>query len=83
MADKKVYIVRGSEDGNIGVYTNIKKAYEAAAGYIGGSCDTKDKTPQQSYASVCKEFKRGFGYVRIEPKSGWTSASIELMYLNQ
>ena len=35
MTDKKVYIVRGNHDGNIGVYTNIKKAYNAAILYAG------------------------------------------------
>ena len=28
--NKKVYIVNGSEDGLIGIYTNIKRAYEAS-----------------------------------------------------
>ena len=26
--EKKVYIVRGSEDGNLGVYTNVKLAHK-------------------------------------------------------
>ena len=41
--NKKIYIVKGSEDGNIGVYSNFKKAYEKAVKYIkmGGSQEPK------------------------------------------
>jgi hypothetical protein len=30
---KKVYIVRGNHDGNLGVFSNFKKAYDAAFDY--------------------------------------------------
>ena len=30
---KKMYVVRGSEDGIIGVFSNIKRAYEKASHY--------------------------------------------------
>jgi len=34
MSNKKVYIVSGSEDGNIAVASNIKAAYRIASDYL-------------------------------------------------
>ena len=34
MKNKNVYIVRGSTDGNLGVYTTLSKAYECVIEYF-------------------------------------------------
>ena len=31
--NKKMYIVKGNQDGNLGVYSNLKKAYAKAIQY--------------------------------------------------
>lgn len=36
---KRVYIVRGSEDGTLGVYSNQKAALQHAISYCGGDCE--------------------------------------------
>ena len=34
MIDKKVYLVRGSEDGTMDIYTNMQNAYKKALNYF-------------------------------------------------
>tara|TARA_R110002012_G_scaffold265567_1_gene448951 strand:- start:158 stop:388 length:231 start_codon:yes stop_codon:yes gene_type:complete len=50
---KKVYQVYGSEDGTLGIFSNIKKAYERAASYL----NEGDEATVKSYAQSCKELK--------------------------
>ena len=81
--DKKTYIVRGSEDGNLGVFSNLKRAYEVASQY--GSWDTNNK--YKSYSKVCKEFKEHEDSWRWSVdviENDWLSgyATIEKHYLN-
>ncbi len=77
---KKIYLVRGSEDGNLGVYSTMKLAYEEAVKYIKGG---EDHTPSISYSRVTKLFKeyRTVTIERIETNFG--SVDIECFYLNQ
>lgn len=42
--DKNVYVVRGSEDGILGVYTNKKLAYENAVSYLTQNDKASDLT---------------------------------------
>jgi hypothetical protein len=80
--DKKIYIVRGSEDGNLGVFSNLKRAYEVAIQY--GNWDTTNK--YKSYSKVCKEFKEhedGWRWtVCVIEESYSGNATIEKHYLN-
>jgi hypothetical protein len=57
---KVVYVVRGSEDGILGVYGNKKMAYEEAVRYAtdGGEKDAK----VVSYSKVCRELKDVYNY---------------------
>lgn len=48
---KKVYLVRGSEDGNLGIYSNFKAAYEAGKAYQG------NKQYTLSYSQALKEIR--------------------------
>lgn len=68
---KKVYTVKGSEDGILAVASNIKAAYGVAARYGDGS-------PSMSYTQVVRELKI-HGLVYFE--NGWTSVEIEMFYL--
>jgi len=52
MKNKRVYIVWGNQDGNIGVYTNKKLAYEASVNYM----KYENITPI-SYSKFCKNIK--------------------------
>ena len=51
----KVYVLRGSENGNLGVYSNKKKLYEAmqASGY----CLVWSSGKPITYRDVCKALK--------------------------
>lgn len=76
---KKIYVVRGSEDGNIGVYSNMKLAYNKASSYVKNSCEPDTKI--LSYSQVCSEF-RSVDSVSLHDESG-INAEIELFGLNQ
>ena len=78
---KKMYVVRGSEDGIIGVFSNIKRAYEKASHYAKTCAGSTTANP--SYANVTKNFKDGYGIVTIENDGGYGTADIERFYLNQ
>ena len=91
---KKIYIVRGSEDGNIGAYSNIKRAFARAMDYMNQNGlvkttvmfmqDTNPPTGKEapaSYANVCKKLT-DIGLVTIESNDR-ASVEIELFYLNQ
>tara|TARA_R110000824_G_scaffold164928_5_gene341425 strand:- start:2690 stop:2992 length:303 start_codon:yes stop_codon:yes gene_type:complete len=93
--DKKMYVVRGSEDGNLGVFSNLKKAYAVAvqykeSGYEGTT--NKNTDPLKSYSKVCKQFKEhddfwswAVGIVDKDKLDGYeysSNATIEKYYLN-
>lgn len=73
---KKVFVLIGSHDGNIGVFTNVKNAYQSAVTYI-TNCDNEVATTYQQALKGCK----GWGCT-IESKSYNTQATIEVHYLN-
>lgn len=78
---KKVFIVIGNHDGNLGVFTNVKLAYERTLEYFDGS----ELKPNMSYAQVCKATK-GWGCIidGMDGKyTGDTSVTIQVHYLNQ
>tara|TARA_R110000803_G_scaffold20245_2_gene52387 strand:+ start:291 stop:518 length:228 start_codon:yes stop_codon:yes gene_type:complete len=74
---KKVYLVHGSEDGTIGIYSNVKKAYAQAVAY-GEWCDGRKV---DSYAKVCKSLKKS-GHADVVT-SDYAESRIEMFYLNQ
>lgn len=73
---KKVFVLIGSHDGNIGVFTNVKLAYESAKNYISNSGEEAVTTYSQALKG-CKTWG-----CTIESKSYGTSAIIEVHYLN-
>jgi hypothetical protein len=79
---KKVFVVYGSEDGILGVFTNIKYAYERALDYIKGY--NNNYTPDISYNQVTKKFNvDNNSFVTIYRKeSSYGSVYINLHYLN-
>jgi hypothetical protein len=74
---KKVYLVHGSEDGPLGIYSNVKNAYARAVGY--GECSDDRKV--ESYAKVCKSLKKS-GHADVVT-SEYAESRIEMFYLNQ
>jgi hypothetical protein len=72
---KKVFVVRGSHDGNLGVYGNVKAAYERCLEYL------HDYEVQTSYSQALKGCK-SWGWT-IETNAYDMSCSIETFYLNK
>ena len=76
---KKVYKVHGSEDGTLGIFSNVKRAYERAIQY--GDNEASDERKVESYAKVCKALKQShYAYV---VESSYAECQIEMFYLNQ
>ena len=74
---KNVFIVTGSEDGILGVFTNKKLAYEKAHDYVeqnGGAV--------QSYSNTCKSLREGW-FAYVDSKDGYGNATIEKRPLNE
>ena len=84
--NKKMYIVKGNQDGNLGVYSNLKKAYAKAIQYN----EHDEERNIKSYAQVCKQFNEHKNYwsweVNVDENyytNGCVGASIELFYVNK
>lgn len=75
--EKQVIIVRGSEDGNLGVFTNVKAAYAKAIHYLTHGQPTMPVNG--SYGEACKEISR-IGYYALTMKQ--TEVTLETFYLN-
>lgn len=79
---RKMYTVRGSEDGILGVYSNVKNAYKKALNYVGDdACIEKYtkgdiKRVPATYSRVLKETIK-------ELVGNGVRAEIEMFYLNQ
>lgn len=94
---KKVYIVSGSEDGAIGVFTTISKAFYAAHGYLGETefkhIDKLNLTETGSFKDVTKikatlsnlqsEFAKGYTSVTMGRSEDSTEAHIAKFELNK
>jgi len=75
-AGKKVFVVIGNQDGNLGVYTNVKRAYEKAQEYF---INSEEEIPM-SYSQVCKATK-GWGCI-IGDGYRYIQVTIQVFYLN-
>lgn len=75
---KKVYVVRGSEDGNLGVYSNFKRAYAEALSY---SCNGDVSKANLTYSQALKNKNIVTIYDVNERYYG--SAEINLFIMNQ
>ena len=66
MIKKKIYVVKGCGDGNIGVYDNKKGAYEKVFSYLQNGFEKKIKI--ESYTTFCANFdeKQHFHIVSFE-----------------
>lgn len=74
---KVYFIVRGSEDGNLGVHSNLTSAYKQAKEYTEMNGGT-----EETLGSVRKKFNNGGWYFDIPSKDGYGSANIEGFILN-
>ena len=70
MANKFTYIVRGSEDGNLGVFTTKKRAVACATNYV-----------QQAGVNPQTE-KCGDWHTEVSTETGHSTASVEKFNLN-
>lgn len=77
---KKVYIVRGSEDGNLGVYSNFKRAYQEAVNYVTNDGEWNLEL-NKTYSQAVKDKY----LVNIHEKGNWrgNSANIQMYWLNE
>ena len=83
--NKIVYVVTSSEDGILGVYGNVKKAYEVSSEYVKGGSDYNENL--KSYSWVLKQFKQagfiGFSVNVTDYKQMFGTARISSHYFNQ
>jgi len=94
MNRKKMYIVRGSEDGNLGVYSNFKLAYQAAENYaitenedglayLEVWADTKKTALKYVVSNYARAQKNKYGVTLYSNNTGHgVSSEIELFWLN-
>ena len=88
---KIMYVVRGQHDGTIGVYSNMKLAYNVAMDYLRDYNEltvfafnpetNKGKNVTASYANVCKKLRLML-HTSITTKNYESSAEIQPFYLN-
>lgn len=71
---KRVFVVRGSHDGNIGVYGNVKGAYERCLEYLH---ENEVKTSYSQALKGCKNWG-----CTIETDAYDMTCQIEVFYLN-
>ena len=87
---RKVYIVRGSEDGNLGVYSNFRRAYKSAFEYEENAEYGEPKCWEDNSKATyqkCQIYMASHGFAELFTGKGnyWDSqisAKIELFYLN-
>ena len=80
-ASKRVFVVIGSEDGVLGVYSTFKRAYENAARYVVGADGGNRELSE--YSKNYRIMLKGTGWETIEAKdSNFASANIQAIFLN-
>jgi hypothetical protein len=84
MTKKKVYIVKSSTDGNLGVYTTIAKAYQEAMNYFSHHGNLSINNEYKCTLKNIKDFSSENIYSDINIYSDNTSAycRIEQFFLN-
>ena len=79
MKDRKAYIVKGSEDGNIGVCTSIRKAVDAAVDYVLQTADVLPEDLAERKKALAKEVKdKGFCAFHKSDLYGLASTSFDV-----
>ncbi len=83
MRESKLYLVKGSEDGNLGIYSNLKKAYETSLFYFNDNerdqeilIDFEPTSYELFREKMIKKCHCEIGII------GGSSVNIELFYLN-
>ncbi|MEE8382200.1 MAG: hypothetical protein V3R78_10060 [Thermodesulfobacteriota bacterium] len=90
MADKKVYTVEGSEDGTLGIYSNLRKAHARAIQYLSQNNNGTNiqlqvldgyqiKLIKGTYSNTAKHFKH---YASLKCDTDGTTVDITRYYLN-
>ena len=79
---KTVYVVRGIHDGTLGVFGNVKRAYECAMEYV---TQYNDPVIEVSYNQACKELRNPNCYTWVDICEDFqdTNASIEAFPFNE
>ena len=72
---KTVYIVGGSEDGLLGVFGNVKKAYEVAKNYCESGSNSHEPIVT-SYSQACKKLRNY--YTSIDMKEPWSESNASI-----
>jgi anthranilate/para-aminobenzoate synthase component II len=73
---KKIFVVKTSDDGTIGVCTNKKEVVKMIAEYFKGRVWTYWQNEQKLYSKICADFSDGY-YSSLEIKSAKTSEELE------
>lgn len=83
----KVYLIRTSEDGTVGVYSNKKKVFESIQNLINVGYEnvriynTHEDQPKPTYQNICKELKDGWFLTLYG--NGNTTITVETLIVNQ
>ena len=80
----RMFVVRGSEDGNLGIYSSVKKAYERAVLYMqdcGELESSEGNTPSLAEAKSVFFGEKGWWY-EISEKNGSVTCEIQAFRLD-
>ena len=72
----KAYVVKGSEDGNLGVYSSKKRAILVAKSYVSNGAD------QPTYDSEYNIAEYSDGSVVVGHRESWVTAEVEKFEMN-
>lgn len=84
---KKAYIIRTSEDGNLGIYTNKKKVYECIKKLMLDGWEDltlyidRNNKPEPTYQNISKELKK-YSFATLHSKDKCI-IDIEMFYVNR
>lgn len=81
--NKKIYIVRGSEDGVIGAYSNKKKAFESSLRYVGVNGAELDVLRKGECVSIPASYSSYVKEYIPDVRNNGLVAQTEMFYLNQ
>lgn len=84
MSNRRIYVVRGSEDGNIGAFTSAKRAAECAHNYVSQAPWVEEPHTVEvngdpvSIADVARLARKANGFVFLRRSGCFVEADIEI-----
>ena len=82
MFTKKLFTLSDEVNGLLGIYSNKKMAWEKAIEYFKTNNLKNDKNNVGNYVQMCRKMKED-KTIRLEPKSGFNSLTIDEWEINK